>query len=87
MTLDLKVQSLEMQEQFNFISAINETVDKAHKSIKKLRNIKAQLSKFVKEYSKKDINELIDKASMLEAKLSELKKNYIKLKIEVDKTH
>ena len=64
----------EMQEQFNFISAINETVDKAHKSIKKLRNIKAQLSKFVKEYSKKDINELIDKASMLEAKLSEIEK-------------
>lgn len=64
----------EMQEQFNFISAINETVDKAHKSIKKLRNIKVQLSKFIKEYSKKDLNELIDKASTLEAKLSDIEK-------------
>ena len=63
-----------MQEQFNFISAINETVDKAHKSIKKLRNIKVQLSKFIKEYSKKDLNELIDKASTLEAKLSDIEK-------------
>ena len=63
-----------MEEQFKFISSINETVDKAHKSIKKIRNIKSQLSKFIEEYSEKDVKELIDKASVLEGKLSSIEK-------------
>jgi len=66
--------SLKMEEQFKFISSINETVDKAHKSIKKIRNIKNQLSKFIEESSENGIKELIDKASVLEEKLSSIEK-------------
>ena len=66
-----------MEEQFKFISSINETVDKAHKSIKKIRNIKNQLSKFITEYSENDVKELIDKASVLEGKLSCYRKRII----------
>ena len=65
---------LNMQEQFNFITSINQTVDKSHKSIKKIRNIKNQLSKFITEYSENDIKDLIDKASILEGKLSAIEK-------------
>jgi len=63
-----------MQEQFNFITSINQTVDKSHKSIKKIRNIKNQLSKFITEYSENDVKDLIDKASVLEGKLSAIEK-------------
>ena len=66
--------ALKMEEQFKFISSINETVDKAHKSIKKIRNIKNQLSMFIKDYSENDVKELIDKASVLEGKLSSIEK-------------
>ena len=66
--------TLKMEEQFKFISSINETVDKAHKSIKKIRNIKNQLSMFIKDYSENDVKELIDKASVLEGKLSSIEK-------------
>ena len=65
---------LNMQEQFNFITSINQTVDKSHKSIKKIRNIKNQLSKFITEYSENDVKDLIDKASVLEGKLSAIEK-------------
>ena len=65
---------LNMQEQFNFITSINQTVDKSHKSIKKIRNIKNQLSKFITEYSENDVKDLIDKASVLESKLSAIEK-------------
>ena len=40
-----------MQRQFDFISSVNTTVDKAHKSIKKIRDINAQLKAFKERYS------------------------------------
>ncbi len=39
-----------MQRQFEFISSVNATVDKAHKSIKKIRDINAQLKAFQTRY-------------------------------------
>jgi hypothetical protein len=39
-----------MQRQFEFISSINATVDKAHKSIKKIRDVNAQLKAFQTRY-------------------------------------
>ncbi len=40
-----------MQRQFEFISLVNATVDKAHKSIKKIRDINTQLKAFKERYS------------------------------------
>jgi photosystem II stability/assembly factor-like uncharacterized protein len=40
-----------MQRQFEFISSVNATVDKAHKSIKKIRDINTQLKAFKERYS------------------------------------
>ncbi|WP_040280737.1 VPS10 domain-containing protein [Psychroserpens damuponensis] len=40
----------DMQKQFDFITDVNTTMDDAHKSIKKIRKIKAQLSAFEKQY-------------------------------------
>ncbi|MDT0555494.1 VPS10 domain-containing protein [Patiriisocius hiemis] len=64
-----------MQKQFNFITDVNETVDKAHKSIKKIRNINAQLKAFKKQYKEnEDVKTLVEKADTLSAKFSEIEK-------------
>lgn len=39
-----------MQRQFEFISSVNATVDKAHKSIKKIRDVNTQLKAFQTRY-------------------------------------
>ena len=64
-----------MQRQFDFITDINETVDKAHKSIKKIRNINKQLSAFQKQYKdNEDVKELVEKAKTLSESFSEIEK-------------
>ena len=63
-----------MQEQFEFISSINQTMDRAHKSIKSIRDIKGQLSKFVLIYSNKDLTLLVQKANDLKNQLEEVEK-------------
>ncbi len=75
-----------MQKQFDFISDVNKTMDKAHKSIKKIRNINRQLSAFEKQYKDdEDVKDLLEKAkSTMKNNFQLLKKHYIKLKIEVD---
>ncbi len=55
-----------MQKQYDFITSINETVDKAHQSIKKIRKINDQLGAFQKQYKDNaDVKELVDKAKDL----------------------
>lgn len=64
-----------MQRQFDFITDINKTVDKAHKSIKKIRKINAQLEDFQKQY--KDnvaVKDLVEKAKKLSEDFSEIEK-------------
>ncbi len=64
-----------MQRQFDFITDINETVDKAHKSIKKIRNINKQLSAFQKQYKdNEEVKELVEKAKTLSENFSEIEK-------------
>ena len=63
---------LEMQTQFNFIKDVNTSMDKAHKSIKKIRNINKQLSAFESQY--KDVKELVEKAKVLKEQFSEIEK-------------
>lgn len=65
----------DMQKQFDFISDVNATVDKAHKTIKKIRSINSQLGAFQKQY-KDDVavQDLLEKAKALEEQLSTIEK-------------
>jgi photosystem II stability/assembly factor-like uncharacterized protein len=65
----------EMQTQFDFIKDVNETMDNAHKSIKKIRKIKKQLSAFESQYAdNENVKELIEKAKELKEQFSEIEK-------------
>lgn len=62
-----------MQKQFDFISSVNETVDKAHKSISKMRKVEAQLNDFQKQYKDNEqVQALLEKAENLNKQLSEI---------------
>ncbi len=64
-----------MQRQFDFITSINETVDKAHKSIKKIRKINEQLKAFQKQYKEnEEVKELVEKAKTLSEQFSDIEK-------------
>lgn len=64
-----------MQLQFDFITDVNATVDKAHKSIRKIRRINAQLEAFQKQYKDNEATkELVEKAKKLGENFSEIEK-------------
>ncbi len=64
-----------MQSQFNFITEINETVDRAHQSIKKIRNINGQLEAFQKQYKDNEqVKDLVEKAKELSTQFGEIEK-------------
>ncbi len=65
----------EMQAQYDFITSVNQTVDKAHKSIKKIRKINTQLKAFEKQYaSDEKTKDLVKKASELQKQFGEIEK-------------
>ncbi|MBV7270116.1 VPS10 domain-containing protein [Winogradskyella luteola] len=71
----------DMQKQFKFIKDVNETMDKAHKSIKKIRNINAQLGAFQKQYKDdENVKDLVEKAKVLEEQLSNIEKELYQTK-------
>ncbi|RIA08295.1 sortilin (neurotensin receptor 3) [Flavobacteriaceae bacterium MAR_2010_72] len=56
----------DMQKQFDFIKDVNKTMDDAHKSIKKIRNIKEQLSAFETQYKgNESVKDLLEKSKKL----------------------
>jgi len=64
-----------MQRQYDFITDINKTVDRAHKSIKRIRNINSQLEAFQKQYKEnEETKALVEKAKNLSNSLSEIEK-------------
>ncbi|MBU2997620.1 glycosyl hydrolase [Cellulophaga baltica] len=64
-----------MQKQFDFISDINTTIDKAHTSIDKIRTITKQLSAFEKQYKDNESTKvLIEKAKAMKEKFAEVEK-------------
>jgi len=64
-----------MQRQFDYITDINNTVDKAHKSIKKIRAINTQLEAFQEQYKDNEtVKELVEKAKKLSEDFSEIEK-------------
>lgn len=65
----------DMKEQFLFVSDVNETIDRAHKSIKKIRKINAQLDAFVKQYDKnEEVADLVKQAKELKSSFSDIEK-------------
>ncbi|MGO4920363.1 WD40/YVTN/BNR-like repeat-containing protein [Maribacter spongiicola] len=65
----------QMQEQFDFITDINTTIENAHQSIKKIRNVTKQLNSFTEQY-KDDYRtkDLVEKAKAMKDKLGEVEK-------------
>ncbi|MEP3372789.1 MAG: glycosyl hydrolase [Maribacter dokdonensis] len=65
----------EMQQQFDFITDINTTIENAHQSIKKIRDVTKQLNSFTEQY-KDDARtkDLIEKAKVMKKKLGEVEK-------------
>ncbi len=64
-----------MQRQFDFVTDINAVVDKAHKSIKKIRKINTQLEAFQKQYKDNEtVATLVEKAKTLSEQFSEIEK-------------
>ncbi len=65
----------DMQQQFEFIKDVNETMDNAHKSIKKIRAINGKLEAFMKQYKGDDnVKDLVEKAKNLKEQFSEIEK-------------
>ncbi len=63
----------DMQQQFEFVKDVNETMDNAHKSIKKIRNINKQLSAFEAQYKgDENLKELLEKAKELKEKFTKI---------------
>lgn len=70
-----EVSVADMQKQFDFITSINETVDKAHQSIKKIRSINAKLDAFTKQYKDNEATmALVEKAKKMKKGFSEVEK-------------
>lgn len=71
----------DMQKQFDFIKSVNKTMDEAHKSIKKIRNINGQLGAFQNQYKDDDnVKELVEKAKELQEQLSNIEKQLYQTK-------
>jgi photosystem II stability/assembly factor-like uncharacterized protein len=64
---------VDMQKQFDFVKDVNKTIDNAHKSIKKIRKIKDQLSAFETQYKDNEsVKELLEKAETLKEEFTEI---------------
>lgn len=63
----------DMQRQFEFIKDVNKTMDDAHKSIKKIRNIRKQLTAFEKQYKGNDtVKDLLEKSKSLREEFTKI---------------
>ena len=63
----------DIKEQFDFVNEINAVVDKAHKAIENIRNIKTDLSKFQTEYSENEFaKDLIEKSKIISSSLDKV---------------
>lgn len=76
-----EVSVADMQKQYNFISDINETVDRAHQSIKKIRAINAKLDIFINQYKDNNVTEaLVEKAKKMKEGFAEIEKTLYQTK-------
>ena len=65
----------QMQEQFDFVNGINQTIDAAHKAIKKIRTVTKKLGEFQTNFKENEAaNDLRASAKELANKLSDIEK-------------
>ena len=65
----------DMQKQYDFITDVNTTIEKAHNSIKNIRKITAQLDAFSKQYKDNaETNDLVKKAKDMKEKFEAVEK-------------
>ncbi|MGB5782989.1 MAG: glycosyl hydrolase [Eudoraea sp.] len=70
-----EVTVADMQMQYDFVSDVNATVDKAHQSIKKIRKITSQLDAFTKQYKGNSATaDLVEKAKEMKKGFEEIEK-------------
>ncbi len=70
-----EVSVADMQKQFDFITDINTTIEKAHQSIKNIRKINTQLDAFAKQYKDNEQTKyLVEKAKKMKEKFGEVEK-------------
>ena len=70
-----EVSVADMQKQHDFVTDINTTIDKAHKSIKKIRKITGNLDAFVAQYKDNEKTmELVAKAKEMKTAFGEVEK-------------
>lgn len=70
-----EVSVADMQKQHEFITDINNTIDRAHQSIKKIRNVSAQLDAFSKQYKgNDDVKDLLEKAKKMKEDFGDIEK-------------
>ena len=70
-----EVSVADMKKQYDFITEVNTTVDRAHQSIKKIRKISTQLDTFMKQYADDErTKELREKAKKMKSDFEAIEK-------------
>ena len=70
-----EVSISQMRLQFDFVNKVNATVDKAHKAIKNIRQIRKKLEEFDSNFSENEsVINLVKKAKQLNSSLTEIEK-------------
>ncbi len=70
-----EVSVADMQKQYDFITDVNTTMDKAHQSIKKIRKINEKLDAFTKQYKDNEATkDLVEKAKKMKEGFGEVEK-------------
>jgi photosystem II stability/assembly factor-like uncharacterized protein len=70
-----EVSVADMQAQYDFITDVNATVDRAHQSIKKIRKVNDQLDAFTKQYKGNEATkELVERAEKMKEGFGEIEK-------------
>jgi photosystem II stability/assembly factor-like uncharacterized protein len=65
----------EMQQQYDFITDVNSTVDRAHQSIKKIRKINGQLDAFMAQYKGNEATKaLVERAKTMKEGFGDIEK-------------
>lgn len=76
-----EVSVADMQKQYDFITEVNETVDRAHQSIKKIRAINEKLDEFIKKYKDDEATKaLVEKAKKMKEEFGSIEKELYQTK-------
>jgi photosystem II stability/assembly factor-like uncharacterized protein len=76
-----EVSVADMQKQYDFITEVNETVDRAHQSIKKIRAVNGKLDEFIKKYKDDDATKaLVEKAKRMKEEFGSIEKELYQTK-------